>query len=175
MATLTAALIGGSAVFVKPRIQEWKDLRAQQGEARKAIALDQRLVDQQAEWKGKFNELSKILPRQPTDKVVDVYWLSVIDELAKKNGVEIRRIEAGKEKPQGDVYELPIECKEWQGTLPALIHFLFDLQAKGAMLDVRHLLIKPRGKGILGGRFTLYCAYTREAPAPAGAKGPEKK
>jgi Tfp pilus assembly protein PilO len=175
LATLTVALFGGSLVLVKPRIQAWKDLQAQQNELRRQIEVDSRMVAQRAQWAAKFAELSQVLPRHPADKEVDVYWLSILNDAAKKQGVELRRIEADKEKPQGDVFELPIECKEWAGTLPALVRFLFDLQTQGAMLDIRHLLIKPRGKGVLGGRFTLYCAYMREGQPKAAAGGAAKK
>ena len=173
LATVTVALFGASALLVKPRLQEWKSLRTDEEEARKQIEMDTRLIAQKGVWAKKFAKLSEALPRQPADKEVDVYWLSVVDELAKKNTIQIRRIEAGKEQRQGDVSELPIECKEWEGNLPGLVHFLFDLQSKGAMLDVRHLMIKPRAKGVLSGRFELSCAYMRAAKAPAGAKGSE--
>jgi Tfp pilus assembly protein PilO len=175
LSTLTVALFGASSLLVKPRLQEWKALRLEQEEARKQIELDSRLISQRGTWAKQFATLSEAMPRQPADKEVDVYWLSVIDELAKKNGIQIRRIEAGKEKRQGDVYELPIECKEWEGNLSGLVHFLFDLQAKGAMLDIRHLMIKPRAKGVLSGRFELSCAYMRVAKAEAAVKGSEAK
>jgi hypothetical protein len=67
---------------------------------------------------------------------------------------------------------LPIECREWEASLDALVRFLFELQSEGAMLDIRQLLIKPRGQGILRGRFTLYCAYARAGDAGAGEVEP---
>jgi hypothetical protein len=78
------------------------------------------------------------------------------------------------------VYELAIDCREWEATLDPLVRFLFDLQSEGAMFDVRQLMIKPKGKGVLRGRFALYCAYTREAserpaPRPEGGAGADSR
>ena len=68
----------------------------------------------------------------------------------------------------GDVFELPIEVRDWEGSLEALVGFLFELQSQGAMLDIRHLVMKPNEKKVLRGRFVLYCAYTRERQPRTG-------
>ena len=74
----------------------------------------------------------------------------------------ILKRQVGEEEKHGDVYELPIDCRDWEATLDSLTHFLFDLQAENAMLDVRQLLIRPnKDASKLRGRFLLNCAYTR--------------
>ena len=87
--------------------------------------------------------------------------------------MKISKRQPGEEKQQGEVYELPIECREWEGSLDAITHFLFDLQSEGAMMDIRHLLIKPKGEGVLGGRFWLHCAYTRGQESGVRGQGAE--
>lgn len=169
-AAVVAAVIGGSSMLVKPRIADWQDLRLRQKDVRLRIEQDRKLVEQRDEVAAQIKELSDLLDAFPADKKMDVSWLSVVDSLAKKNGMELASRRAGDEKGHGDVYEMLIECKEWESDLAGLVHFLFDLQATGAMFDVRQLLIKPKGKGVLRGRFSLYCAYTRLHPdgAPGG-------
>lgn len=161
LVAVAVILFGGSAMLVKPKLVYWKELRAKQAEVIRHIEQDKRLVAEREKWTKQLEALSKMLPQHSPDKKVDVYWLSIMDNLATKHGVEISKRQAGEEKKQGDVYELPIECKEWEGSLDSIVHFLFDLQSEGAMLDIRQLLIKPKEKGLLRGRFLLYCAYTR--------------
>ena len=157
----TAILFGGFAILAKPKIDEWKELREKQTILIREIKRNQAIVNQKDNLATQFEELSQKLPLYPLDKKMDIYWLSIMDSLASKSGVIISKRQAGKEKQEGDVYELPIECREWTADLDSLTHFLFDLQSKGAMLDVRQLLVKPKARGLLRGRFSLYCAYTR--------------
>ena len=163
--TVTAALFGVTILLARPKVEEWKNLRLEQNKLMSEMEKFKELVGNKDTWLNKFEELSKMLPQHPADKKVDVYWLSIMDNLAATHGVSISKRNAGEEKKMGDVYELPIEAKEWEGTLDAIVHFLFDLQSKGAMLDIRQLVMRPKGGGILRGRFILLCAYTR-TPTP---------
>jgi len=159
--TLTVGLFGGTLLLARPRLAEWQRLQKTQERLNDEIRRDSELVGKREEWEARFDTLSEAMPQYGTKMKTDILWLSTIDSVAQKHGLEIRRIEAGEERQQGDVYELPIECNEWEGTLDALVHFLFDLQSRGAMLDVRFLLIKPKAGKVLRGRFSLSCAYTR--------------
>ncbi|MDP6490262.1 MAG: type 4a pilus biogenesis protein PilO [Kiritimatiellia bacterium] len=159
--TLTVGLFGVTFLLARPRLTEWQSLKKTQTRLEDEIRRDSDLVSKRAEWEGRFDALSEAMPQYAEKQKTDVLWLSTIDSVASKHGLEIRRIEAGDERQQGDVYELPIECTEWEGNLDALLHFLFDLQSRGAMLDVRFLHIKPKAGKVLRGRFSLSCAYTR--------------
>ena len=68
----------------------------------------------------------------------------------------------GKEK--GDVLELPIEVRNWEGALVSLVEFLHELEnTSDGMFDVGNINFKPSSKkGYLRGSFTLTCAYMRE-------------
>ncbi len=167
MATLAVALFGATALLVKPRLAGWRGLRAEQEGLRRDLMLDRRLVEQRAAWEERLAACGRELKPFPPDQEMDVYWLSVLDDAAKRHGLNLLRLEAGRELAQGAVRELPIECKDFEGTLDALTHFLFELQSRGAMLDVRQLFVKPKAGNVLRGRFSLSCAYTRAAGAEA--------
>lgn len=163
---VSVALFGGTALLAKPKFGLLKEVSLQQAQLREQIEQDRRLVGLREEIEKELAELSQRLPVQPLDKKMDIHWLSVMDNIAVKHGVHISKRQAGKEEKSGDLYELTIECKEWESNLDSMVHFLFDLQEEGAMLDVQQLLIKPKGGDVLRGRFLLNCAYTKQ-PAPA--------
>ncbi|NQT92453.1 MAG: hypothetical protein HQ559_06810, partial [Lentisphaerae bacterium] len=158
LVTLTVGLLGGTAMLARPRLDRLKQIRAEQESVKGEIRRDRELVSERKKWIGELDELSKALPLYPPDKKMDVYWLAYMDKAAAKHGVRIKRRKAGKEKSEGDFYELPIEVEHdgWEGNLESLVRFLFDLHSQGAMLDIRQLLIKPRKDGVLEGRFSLY-------------------
>ena len=87
-----------------------------------------------------------------------------LDELAEKHHVFISSAEPGKEKEVGDVLELPIEVKSWEGSLEALVRLMHELEnTSEGMFDITQLNFKPSSKkGYLRGSFTLNCAYMRE-------------
>ena len=163
--TLAAALFGATAILARPKFDAWKDIRRRQREVREAIEADRRLIGQRERWANDFDELKAYLPQYPMDKKMDIHWLSIMDTAAARHGVRIMKRQVEAEERVGDIYELPIEVRDWEGSLAAIVGFLFDLQSQGAMLDIRHLYMKPDKQKILSGRFTLYCAYTRESPA----------
>lgn len=169
LGTATAGLFGLTAILAGPKLDQWKDLLQEQSKVQAQTAEDRRMLAERARWKKEFQDLRKMLPEFPADQKMDVHWLSLMDDLARKNGMHILKTKSGEEKKVGDVYEVPIECDDWDGKLDSLVRFLFDLQGEGAMLDVRQLLVKPRepkAEDALRGRFTLYCAYTKVSPPP---------
>jgi len=167
LVTCAAALFGATGMFVKPKLAEWEDLGRQAEELRGRIALDRRLIESRDHWQKEFDGISRLLPRYPADKDMGTYWMSIMDSAAAEHGVNIKKRQLGDEKRVGDVYELPVECREWESGLEEIVYFLFDLQTRTGMLDVRQLYMKPTKNNLLRGRFTLYCAYTREG-APKG-------
>lgn len=161
ISTSLVLLYGATIILAKPKLEARKDIKASQEEVGSDIDSYSGLMAEKDTWEKKFIELRKLLPEQPAEKKMDVYWLQVMDQLASKHSITITRRQTEDEKKEGDVYELPIECKDWEGSLDAVTHFLFELQSEGAMLDIRQLVMKPKENGSLRGSFTLYCAYTR--------------
>ena len=115
--TLAVALFGGTGLLARSHFQDWKDLRTEEASLLHRISLEQRLVDQRDTWADKLSQMSQLLPVEPRDRDMDVHWLSVMDRAARKHGVTINKRLAREETQMGDIYELPIECKEWEGDL----------------------------------------------------------
>jgi hypothetical protein len=86
-----------------------------------------------------------------------------MDEIAADHKIDISVRQAGKEVEAGEVMELPIDVKNWEGSWEALLRFLHTLETKDdGMFDIRAISFKPSGKkGYLKGSFTLTCAYMR--------------
>lgn len=165
IATLTVTVFGISFILARPKLRQWTELREQQAAIRSSIAKDRQLIAERPKWEEQYAVISRELTQHPLDKKMGTYWLSLMDRIAARHGLRIIKRQTGEEKSLGDVYELPIEVGDWQGSLEGLVHFLFDLENEGGMLDVRQLYVKPVEKQkALRGKFLLYCAYTR-APA----------
>ncbi len=162
MATAGAALYAGLIYLGSGQLDAWRLLRTERAQLQDSILRSQALVEERSEWETQMESLQALMPTFPRDKQMDVHWLSEVEGKAAKNELRIVRHEVGNEQQEGPIYEMPVYCRRWEGTLDALVHFLFDLQGEGAMLDVRYLHIKPKDKLIHDGRFDLFCAYRRE-------------
>jgi hypothetical protein len=158
--TSFSILFGGAIMTAKPKIEHLKGVMAKQEEVRWQIDRDKKLAARKSTLALKYDELSKLLPPATSDDM-GVHWQQVLERVASKNNFTLRNSKADLEKKIGDVYELLIDCKDWEGNLDSTAHFLFDLQAEGAMLDVRRMLVMSTSTEKLRGTFALYCAYTR--------------
>jgi len=167
--TAAVGLFGASALLARPKLDEWKELRQEQARVRSLIAADRQTLGEQDRWRQEFAKLSEMIKQFTPEEKMDVHWLSLMDDTARRYGVSIRKRQVGEEKKAGEVYEMPIECQEWEGRPEDVWRFLFELQSQGAMLDIRQLLVKPkeqRTDDSVKGRFTLYCAYGRSGATP---------
>ena len=149
LATLFVVLYGFTLILAKPKLDEYQELNFNQEQLQNDIDDYQALIDQRARWESKFNELKQLLPEYPAGQKMDIHWLTIMDKLAQKHGISISKRQAGEEEKAGDVYELPIECQRWEGSLKSITHFLFELQEEGAMLDTRQLMISPSSNASL--------------------------
>lgn len=161
--TLTVALFGGTAMLAHPKLEAWQSIKVSQQQASEEIELNRRLIEQRDVWQGKFDVLKDKLPQFGAQQKMGIHWMSVMDDVARTHKLTISKRQQKTEIREGDVYELPIECREWEGSLDAIVGFLYQLQGDGAMLDVREIAMKPNKEKRLRGRFLLHCAYTREA------------
>ena len=176
MAAITGMVIlyGVLGLLAKGRIERWQSQRDEYRQTTQRIALERTLIAQRALWESRYAGMKDLMPVFPADQPVDTHWLAVMDKAATKNGLNIAKRQVGAEKLVGDVYEIAIECKEWDGTLDALVHFLYDLESAGVMLDVRQMFIRPSpaDRSHLRGSFALFCAYMREKPGAAALRPP---
>lgn len=160
--TIVIVLYAFAALSFKKQMANWKTAEKVYVAAQKKCQEEKDLIAARDEWVERYEKLRERMPVFPYEKDVDTHWLNIMDTAATRNGLSIARRQTNKEAEVGDVYELPIDCKDWEGTLESLVKFLYDLNQAGSMLDVRQLFVRPSNKpGLLKGSFTLYCAYMR--------------
>ena len=173
---VVAVMYAVAALCFKKQSANWKTEQRVYTNAQKKLQEENALIAAHDEWTAKYEQMRDLMPIFPYEKDVDTHWLNIMDSAASQNGFTIARRQTSKEVEVGDVYELPVDCKDWEGSLESLVKFLYDLHQAGAMLDVRQLFIRPSSKpGFLKGTFTLYCAYMRGDDAKAGKPGPAGK
>lgn len=159
---MVVVLYAVAAFFYKDQRASWEKQERIYATARQKYAEECALIEAKEEWSEKYTKMCSLMPIFPYDKDVDTHWLNMMDTVASKNELSISRRQIGKEEEVGDVYELPIDCKNWDGTLESLVTFLYGLRQEGAMVEVRQLYIRPgTAPGMLKGTFSLHCAYMR--------------
>ena len=164
LVAVVAVLYAFAGLSYKKQVANWKVAERVYLAAQKKAQDERALIAARDEWMARYEQMRDLMPVFPYEQDVDTYWLNIMDQTASRNGLMIARRQAvGKGEEIGDVFELPIDCKGWEGSLESLVKFLHDLQKEGAMLDVRQLFIQPvSGKpGILKGTFILTCAFMR--------------
>ncbi len=161
------------------KLERWNEIGRQMEMLEQRRQVAERLVRRRAEVEGRLDELLRALPRYPADRDVTADVLKLIEVTATESGLILTRREPERERVAGELYEVAINCN-WEGSLEALTRFLYAIQTKGAVLDVRQLNItSPKStSSSLSGTFTIACAYTRAGrpggttPSPATRPGP---
>ncbi len=162
MVTGAVLLFGSTYLGGRSRLHDLARMKDDCRALERRIERAKNMVAERDRWSGEWSRLEAQLPIFPADMDVSVHWLSVMDKMALASGVTISKRQKGEVRKIGHLYEMPIDVGNFEGTLDATVRFLFDLQTQNAMMDVRQLLIKPKGPNLLRGRFTLYCAYMAE-------------
>jgi Tfp pilus assembly protein PilO len=173
LACITGAvvIVGGTWYFGAPLVDDWKSAiteRRKMGEDRK---LAERLIEQRPEWQQRYDELRAPIPKHGPNDPVTSEMLKNVKRLADQHGVTLSRIEPDKEKVNGDLAEVAIDCT-WDSELEPLVRFLYAVQTQGAILDIRQLTIAP-AQGVAGrlkGNFTVFFAFSREGAAKEPGK-----
>ena len=142
----------------------WSRARKQYAKAMDTFERECKLINERNKWTEAYEAEKAAMPTFAAGKATDTTWLKLMDTLAEKHHIAISQRQSGKEVESGDVLELPIEVKSWEGSLESLVKFMHELEnTKEGMFDIRSLSFKPSSKkGYLKGSFTLTCAYMRE-------------
>ena len=142
----------------------WSRARKQNAKAVDTFERECKLINERNKWTEAYETEKAAMPTFAAGKATDTTWLKLMDTLAEKHHIAISQRQSGKEVESGDVLELPIEVKSWEGSLESLVKFMHELEnTKEGMFDIRSLSFKPSSKkGYLKGSFTLTCAYMRE-------------
>lgn len=142
----------------------WKRAAKVYAGAKKTYESERKLIGERQKWNDAYEEEKAQMPTFAFGKATDTTWLQKLDELAEKHHISISQRQPGKEVEKGDVLELQIEVRNWEGALESLVKFMHELEnTSEGMFDVGYLNFKPSSKkGYMRGSFTLTCAYMRE-------------
>ena len=142
----------------------WKKAAKAYEKAKTTYASECRLIGEKQKWNDAYEDEKAQMPTFASDKATDTTWLQKMDEFAEKHHISISQRQGGKEVENGDVQELSIDVRNWEGALESLVRFMHELEnTTEGMFDIGSLNFKPSSKkGYLKGSFTLTCAYMRE-------------
>lgn len=142
----------------------WRKAARAYDKAKLAYDKECKLISEKTEWTDAYEAEKALMPTFEVGKATDTTWLDKMDQLALDHKILISQRQAMSEIEADEVLELPIEVRSWEGSLPALVKFMYALEnAKDGMFDLSQINFKPSSKrGYLRGSFTLNCAYMRE-------------
>ena len=142
----------------------WKKAAKAYDKAKKSYENEVKLIGEKRKWIDAYENEKATMPTFESGKATDTTWRRKLDEIAARNNIVISSAQTGAEIEAGDVLELPIEVRSWEGSLEALTRFMHELEnTTDGMFDITQLNFKPSSKrGYLRGSFTLNCAYMRE-------------
>lgn len=142
----------------------WKKAAKAYDKAKRAYEAEVKLIGEKRKWVDAYENEKATMPTFESGKATDTTWRRKLDEIAARHNIVIASAQTGAEVEAGDVLELPIEVRSWEGSLEALVRFLHELEnTNDGMFDITQLNFKPSSKrGYLRGSFTLNCAYMRE-------------
>lgn len=161
--TLVAVLGGLGYVLGEARHDIWRESRQERILLQRRREAAEQLLARGGDLDQRLTQLRETLPSYPRGTDVTAQLLRRLQQVADEHDFLLLRREPEPEREIGDLYELAITCT-WEGTLSALVHFLYALQAQGATIDVRNLTVAPvQGTPEnLRGTVTVDFAYSRE-------------
>ncbi len=145
----------------------WNKARRQYDKAKKDRIKEDKLIAERQDWEEQYEAERAKMPIFPEGQSVDTHWQRMLDGVAAENYITISKLQSGAEEAVGEkkeVFELPIDTRNWEGSISSLVAFLYTLEnLEDAMFDVRTISIQPNSahKGFLKGDFVLTCAYLR--------------
>lgn len=141
-----------------------KTSRKHYEDACKKYEKERALISERRKWIDAYEEEKANMPMIEAKKSTDTIWLPKIEEIAKKHYIYVSKRQGGKEISRDEVSELPLEIKEWEGSLESLVKFMHEVEnTSEGMFDIKQLYFKPSSKkGYLKGSLTLTAAYMRE-------------
>lgn len=142
----------------------WKKAAKNYAKAKDTYQKEVKLIGEKRKWSEAYEVEKAQMPTFEDGKATDTTWRRRLDEIAERNLVIISSAQTGQEVEAGDVLELPIDVRSWEGCLETLVRMMHELEnTTNGMFDVTQLNFKPSSKkGYLRGSFILNCAYMRE-------------
>ena len=162
--TLLIVVLGLSYWWAEPRLTALNEREAALAQLERERRLAIYEMSRQDEWEAQLTSFSDQLPRHTREARVTADLLRMIERTATESRLDLLARVPEDERSLVDLYEVSINCT-WEGSLEALVRFLYAIQAQGAVLDIRTLTVSPKREDSerLTGRFTIDCAYSRAA------------
>ncbi|MBM4152927.1 MAG: hypothetical protein FJ220_05340 [Kiritimatiellaceae bacterium] len=128
------------------------------------IELHKRVLAEKDQWYSHLEKLQAQVPVYNEKQSVSSELLQIVSRKATDHGLELGKVAPSHEKLVGSLYELSINIS-WEGSLDALVHFLYAIQKQGIAFDVRQFNAKPDAQrnGVLVGSMNIDCAYKKRA------------
>ena len=171
-------LLGGTYWIIDNKMPEIREIRQTKEDLARLIAKNEHIIRKRVPLEREMQGLLANLPQHPMSKDVKYELYNEITQIAEDSSFTINRKEAEEERRIGnfDLYELSIDC-DYSTTIEPLTYFLYKLQARGIVMNVTELSIKPRStrsseRGKIKGKFTVDFAFTRTDKIPAAAPEP---
>jgi hypothetical protein len=142
----------------------WKKAYKAYTKSKNTFVEEEKLIAEKSRWDDEYAAERSQMPSFDNGSSTVSTWIDQLDLLVKKHHIFVRELKPGKEIDAGEVMELSIEVPRWEGSLEALVRFMYELETtKEGMFDIRSLNFRPNNskKGYLTGNFTLTCAYMR--------------
>ncbi len=185
MILLYAAAVG---LWFFRQEKEWVRSRKAYDDARRKYAQERELIGERRYWDEAYESAKSSMPAFDVEQTTDIAWRRKIDNLADAANIVFRgERKTGAEISEGDIYELPITASRWEGSLEAIVKFMYALESgKNGIFAIKEISMDPISKskvftGYLRGNFTVTCAYTRDAEdvrreaVPEAADGTARK
>jgi Tfp pilus assembly protein PilO len=159
---LTAVLFGLTYWLAGSRIEKQREMQKEKVRLLHQIELHKRILAEKDAWYGRLEELQAQLPVYDAKVSITAELLKLIKRTADDHGLDLVRTQPYSEKQTGALYELGVSCN-WEGSLDALVKFLYELQKQGVRFDVLQLNAQPDAQRdrILKGSMIINCAYRK--------------
>ena len=170
--TAAVVLFGFLGATAKRRIARIRSDRRSIERVESDIRAQRAKIAARDDWMAEYDRVRDRMPVVGTGEQVEAKWFSLMYAKAEEAGLAVPKLGKQAERVRDGVCLLPIEAKNWKGTLQSLVDFIVSLEAEGAMFEISRLHVKPvpNEQGYLNGTFTLTCAFLRSDDEPAAAK-----
>jgi len=164
LVALTIILFGLTYWLAGSRIDEQRRIKTEKVRLLRQIELHKRILAEKDVWYSRLEELQSQLPVYDNKTSITSELLKLIKRTADEHNLDLVRTQPYSEKQTGSLYELGVSCS-WEGSLDALVRFLYELQKQGVRFDVLQLNAQPDAQRdrILKGSMIIDCAYRKTA------------
>ncbi|NCD33434.1 MAG: hypothetical protein EOL87_08475 [Spartobacteria bacterium] len=160
--TITVLLLGGTYWWGEPQVKKMQEDRQLLSMLQQTREHAQHLLSRRKSYEDKLNAFRDVLPKHAMDARVTAELLRLLEKTAREQQLVLLKREPEEEKQLGEIYETAVDCT-WEGSLEAIVRFMYTMQSQGAVLDVSYITMVPTPNQVdlLKGRFTVDFAYRR--------------